>query len=119
MIQMQPLSDDEDKQVRYDDTIHVDVTGTVASVCKTTCSFWIQCTQCVCGQYDQIAVHGRMDKNRKWKQPLSILPSPNTIIALDGVLERFETYKAPNSADELTCVVVAVDDITFLQPPPD
>lgn len=115
--QMQPLSDDDDKTAMYDDTIHVSVTGTVISVERESSSFWIYSTQYICGEYDQVAVHARMDKNRKWKQPL--MPDRNSIITFDGVLDRFERYTPPSTAHDVTCVVVAVDDITFLQPRPE
>ena len=119
MDQMQPLSDDEEIQLMYDDTIHVSVSGTVVSVSKETNSFWIKATQYISGQYDHVAVHGHMDKNRKWKQPVSVLPSANSIIAFDGILDRFESYTPADTTDELTCIVVNIEDITFLQPRPD
>ena len=92
LLKMQPLSNDKDRQLMYDDTMHVSVAGTVVAISNETSSFWIKAIQYISGKYNHIAVHGRMDKNRKWKQPMSVLPSTNTIIAFDGFLDCFESY---------------------------
>ena len=113
---MQPLSDDEEKQALLDDSMRIDVAGTVANVSVETSSFWIDSTQYVCGKYIRFAIHACLDKNRKWKDPQTVLPHTNSIIAFTGILDRFETYIAPKSTEKLACAVVAVEDITFLQP---
>ena len=102
-----------------DNTMHLVVTGTVSTVSKETCSYWIQSTPYVCGQYERMAVHACMDKTWKWKDPLTMLPCINSIITLDGILDHFDTYVPPNSKDRLTCAVVAIEDIILLQPIPN
>ena len=114
---MQPLSEDDDKLIMYDDTIHIAITSTVIASSKQSGTFHMYTTQFVCGQSEEIAICGVMNKNPKWKNlnPLGLLPDPNTIISFDSVLDRFEKYTPPNCSHSVTCAVVAVQDITFLQ----
>ncbi|KAF8264721.1 hypothetical protein EI94DRAFT_1702997 [Lactarius quietus] len=114
IISMQPLSDEDDK---LDDTIRLNVSGTVASKDNNSCSFLMHCVHFVCDRQQQIAIRGRMDRNPKWKTPTSLLPVPNAIIGFDGILDHFEKYCPSQSSDEITCAVVSLEDITFLLSP--
>ena len=115
---MQPLFEDDEKQCMYDDTIHVTASGTVTSVNKETCSFIIFGKQYVCGQHQQLVIHGHTNKNSKWKNPSAVLPRAHAVIGFDGFLDRFESYIPQNQNKKITCVVVALQTINFLQDPP-
>ena len=112
---MQPLSEEKDHVLMCDDTIHVSVVGTVIASSKQNNTFEMYTKQYVCGQNEEIAVHGVMDKNPKWKNPLTVLPRPNSIIAFDSILDRFDSYMPPHRSKPILCAVVSVQDITFLQ----
>ena len=115
---MQPLFDDDEKQCMYDDTMHIVAGGTVASVSKESCSFVVFGTQFVCGQQEEITIRGHTNKNPKWKNPAAVLPRAKAIINFDGFLDRFEGYTPQNRTAPITCAVVAVQNIYFLQPAP-
>lgn len=116
---MQPLADDDEQQVMFDDTIHVSVTGMVSSSDKRTCMFHIHASQFVCGQHEGIAVRADMNKNPKWKNPSAVLPREKAIISFHSILDRFEMITPPNKTDPIKCVVVAVQHVSFLQGPQD
>lgn len=114
---MQPLSDDDDKQAAFDDTMHVSVSGTVTASDQRTCTFHIHGSQFVCGQHENIAVRAHMNKNPKWKNPAAVLPRTKSVISFHGILDRFESITPPNKTERIKCVVVAVQQVTFLQGP--
>ena len=110
---MLPIDEQDDKLPIVDDTIYVSVSGVVTSSSKQNASFHMYTKQYVCGQPEPIAVRGVMNKNAKWKNPLQLLPDPNSIVGFDGILDKFKTYTPEHTHDKITCAVVAVQDITF------
>ena len=112
---MLPVDEDDEKLVFIDDTIYISAAGTVVSSSKETATFYMCTQQYVCGQQEDVAVRAIMNKNPKWKNPLEMLPHPNSMIAFDGVLDKFETYKPDKRSKGVTCAVVSVQDVTFLQ----
>jgi len=113
---MQPLSltnvDD------LDQTTYISGNGTVSSVESDPPSFLINATQYVAGgsSSDDIAIRGFLN-SRKWINPQDRVPQPKAVIAFWGILQHFESYLRVNKTTS-TCVVVAVDDITYLYNPP-
>lgn len=118
VFQMQPLVDDEDKNVMYDDTIDVTVSGTVTSTVKDTCMFFMHGMQYVCGQQEEVAIRAHLN-NPKWKDPSVVLPRSKAVIGFDGHLDGFETFTPSNRTEKMTRIVISVQDISFLHPPPD
>lgn len=116
--QMQPLLDDDDKEIMYDDTIDVTVSGTVMSTVKETCTFFMQGIQYVCGRQEEVAIRAHLN-NPKWKDPSAVLPRSKAVIGFDGHLDGFETFTPSHSTENMTRIVVAVQDISFLHPPPE
>jgi hypothetical protein len=114
---MQPLFDDDDKQLMYDDTINVTVAGTVISTMKESCTFFMHGTQYIGGQQEEVAVRAHMNRNPKWKNPSAVLPRAKAVIGFDGCLDGFEVFTPQNRTEKITRIVVAVQDISFLQPP--
>ena len=111
---MLPIDEDNEKLPIIDDTVRVSVCGTVAESSKENASFCMYTKQYVCGQLEEIAIRAILNKNTKWKNPLQVLPYPNSLIGFDGVLDKFEIYNPDNSSHKVTRAVVAVQDVTFL-----
>ena len=112
---MLPIDEDNEKLPIIDDNIYVSALGTVTSSSKQTTSFYMYMQQFVCSQHEDIAVRGVMNKNAKWKNPLEMVPDANSMISFDSVLNKFEIYRPEKTNKKVTCTVVAVQDVTFLQ----
>ena len=112
---MLPIDEDDEKLPIIDDNIYVSASGTVTSSSKQTTSFYMYTQQFVCGQQEDIAVRGVMNKNAKWKNPLEMVPGTNSMISFDGILDKFESYRPEKTNKKITCAVVTIQDITFLQ----
>ncbi|KAH9034909.1 hypothetical protein EDB85DRAFT_1889629 [Lactarius pseudohatsudake] len=113
---MQPLSAVNAPEL--DDTIRIFGSGTVTSVEPDPPSFLIHATQYIDGgqSSDNIAVRGRLDNNPKWQNPAERIPQPKSIIRWSGILLQMDSY-APPGRSPITCVVVAVKDITYIFTP--
>jgi len=99
-----------------EEPVRVTGAGMVTSVNRNTLSFTIHATQYTTGGEcsDEMVVRVRMDLNPKWTNPAQRLPHPPAVVGFLGVLHQFENYRPPNSTRQVICVVVALDDITYL-----
>ncbi|KAH8981276.1 hypothetical protein EDB86DRAFT_441302 [Lactarius hatsudake] len=113
---MQPLS--AMNAADLDDTIRIFGSGTVTSVDADPPSFLIHATQYIDGgqSTDNIAIRGRLDNNPKWPDPSERIPQAKSVIAWSGILLQFDSYTPPGRT-AITCVVVAVKDITYIFTP--
>jgi hypothetical protein len=116
---MQPLSNEEEEESKYDNNIYISGSGTVSSTNAETFSFVIHATQYISGgdRSDDIAICGRMNKSAKWPKPLELLPKVHSIIYFRGILDNIGSYTPPNSKKSSTCMYIAMEDITFLFTP--
>jgi hypothetical protein len=105
---------------RCDDTVFVEGSGTVVAINETPPSFTMHGTQYISGgqNSDDIAVQALLHKNPRWKNPVERLPRLKAIVGFRGVLDRFDTYDVVGRTPATTCVVVSLDDITYLHNPP-
>ena len=105
---------------RCDDTIYIEASGTVVMVEKDPPSFVILGTQYISGgdKTDEIAVHGLLHKNTRWKQPADRLPHLKGVIAFRGTLDHIDTFVPSGKKIPTTSIVVAVNDITYLTKKP-
>ncbi|KAH9010433.1 hypothetical protein EDB85DRAFT_1902026 [Lactarius pseudohatsudake] len=113
---MQPLS--AANAAELDDTIRIFGSGTVTSVDAEPPSFFIHATQYIDGgqSSDNIAVRGRLNNNPKWPNSAERIPQPKSVIGWSGILLQIDSY-APRGRSPITCVVVAVKDITYIFTP--
>jgi hypothetical protein len=115
---MQPLSvaniDDLDQMM------YLAGSGTVASIESDPPSFIVHATQYVAGgqSSDDITVRGDMGDNPKWTNPQECLLPVKAVVVFWGLLQHFDSYHPPNTKESLTCVIVAVHNITYLYNPP-
>src|SRR6266702_6902476 len=114
---MQPISESDDD---LDDTIQICVTASVISSDAEASTFIIHGTQYVAraGCTDDIAICGQMNKNRRWLKPNQLLPDLKSIITFHGILDKFDSYTPPTTNKKTTCVIITVDDITYILTPP-
>lgn len=114
---MQPLS--ADPALDLDEVVRVGANGTVTSIATNPPSLIIHATQYVAGgeRKDDIAVRGEMQNNPKWQDPAERLPKPRAVVSIFGPLRSFDSYRRAGN-DTITCVVMDVDDITYLFNPP-
>ncbi|KAF8263445.1 hypothetical protein EI94DRAFT_1788514 [Lactarius quietus] len=93
--------------------------GMVTSINRDKLSFVIHALQYTAGgeSTDDIAIRAHLDLSPKWTNPAQRLPHTSALIGFTGILHQFETYCPPNSTREVTCAVLALDDITYFPRP--
>lgn len=97
-------------------SLHVNGSGVVTSTGQEHICFLIPGSQYVTGveRPSDVVVCCWMDQNAKWNKPLLHVPTPNTVVAFERVLQNFEDYTPPDSTHTLQCAIVALDDITYI-----
>jgi hypothetical protein len=110
---MQPLSVDNESDL--DKTIWISAFSTISSINSNPPYFMMHATQYIAGgqSSDNIAIRAVLSKNPKWQNPSECLPQPKAVIGIWGKLDHFDifTYSSNKST---TCVIVNVEDITYL-----
>ncbi|KAF8268827.1 hypothetical protein EI94DRAFT_1699932 [Lactarius quietus] len=112
---MQPLAAEDN----FHYNMHISATGVVVSEDRANTTFVLHIQQYTMGSpsSDDIAVRGFLRQGGKWPNPTNRLPMIKSIVNIQGILQKFESYTAsPNHTT--TCAVVDVEKMCYIWKPP-